>query len=87
MKLPTAEPAHIGMPVWSMGQVWEIVGINYLGDYTIERTETLPMQYPRFDDRGRQYHTVRWRSSCRFGLPNDHGHHARLLFQEDEVQP
>lgn len=54
---------NVGRSVSFGGCEWTIAGINYLGDYDIER----------YDDRGMA------RSSCRLGLPAWHPHHATLL--------
>ena len=54
---------HVGREVMYWGQRWEITGINYLGDYDIERT----------DKRGLV------KSSCILGLPTWHPHFASLV--------
>jgi hypothetical protein len=54
---------NVGRKVRFGGSVWVIVGINYLGDYDIERD----------DPRGKVM------SSCVLGLPEWHPHFASLV--------
>ncbi len=46
-----------------------IIGVNYLGDFDIERREQRPWDDPAYDEDGRCCHGVICRTSCRFGLP------------------
>ncbi len=57
-----SRPENIGRTILFWGESWKIYGINYLGDYDIERT----------DSRGKR------RSSCRLGIPSWHPHYAVL---------
>lgn len=59
-------PANIGRRVRHWGREWKIIGINYLGNYDIERYE--------HRDNG----TYRIESSCVLGLPVEHPHYAVL---------
>jgi hypothetical protein len=72
--------AFIGRRVWFAGVTWVIIGVNYLGDFDIERREQRPWDDPAYDEDGRCCHGVICRTSCRFGLPESHHHHARLVF-------
>jgi hypothetical protein len=65
--LEPAKTEHIGKSVYWAGREWKIVGIDYLGNYDLER----------FEER----HDGRYRigGNCRFGLPEEHGHYARLI--------
>lgn len=63
----TQDPVNIGRDVNYWGNVWKIIGLNYLGDYEVVRFEDRP--------NGR----CRIRSSCVLGLPQDHPHYAELV--------
>lgn len=60
-------PENIGRLISYCGNVWRVIGINYLGDYDIQRTE---------DRDGQRYTIV---SNCVLGLPIDHPHYACLI--------
>jgi len=62
-----SDPINIGKWANFAGDVWTIVGINYLGDYDLERFEV------REDGR------YKIGSSCRLGLSQDHPHYAFLV--------
>ena len=62
-----SDPVHIGRRMHTAGYDWFIVGINYLGDYDLERYEH------REDGR------YKIGCSCVLGLPMDHPHYAFLL--------
>lgn len=61
------DPANIGRCVRFAAHDWRIVGINYLGDYDVERFEV------------RDGERIKIGSSCVLGLPANHGHYAVLL--------
>lgn len=66
-----SDPENIGKWVDYGGDIWKIVGVNYLGDYDLERYEI------REDCH---YKIV---SSCKLGLANDHPHFAFIVDMAD----
>lgn len=65
-----SDPVNIGKFVDYAGDIWKIVGINYLGDYDLERFES------RSDGR------TKIGTSCELELPDDHPHYAVLVGPE-----
>ena len=62
----TAAAANVGRSVDFGGHAWTITGVNYLGNYDIERTES------------REDGDYKVRTSCVLGLPPEHPHYASI---------